>query len=166
MDDLNITMEVIEVWLRVQRQWMYLESIFNGSEDIRQQLNEEAKKFDKINGNYRKIMEDTVKDKNVLNCCVRSENGQRKTNLKNIQNELEKCQKSLTNYLDTKKNSFPRFYFVSNDDLLDILGSSKATTIQSHLLKLFDNVKSLKFENRDKQIVGMKSDEGEEFNFE
>lgn len=70
MDDLNITMEVIEVWLRVQRQWMYLESIFNGSEDIRQQLNEEAKKFDKINGNYRKIMEDTVKDKNVLNCCV------------------------------------------------------------------------------------------------
>ena len=49
---------------------MYLESIFNGSEDIRQQLNEEAKKFDKINGNYKKIMEDTIKDKNVLNCCV------------------------------------------------------------------------------------------------
>ena len=129
---------------------MYLESIFNGSEDIRQQLNEEAKKFDKTNFNYRKVMEETAKDKNVLNCCVRAENGMRKTTLKNIQSELEKCQKSLTNYLETKRNSFPRFYFVSNDDLLDILGSSKPTTIQGHLLKLFDNVKALKFERGDK----------------
>ena len=34
MDDLNVTSEVIEVWLKVQRTWLYLESIFNGSEDI------------------------------------------------------------------------------------------------------------------------------------
>ncbi len=146
MDDLNVTSEVIEIWLWVQRTWLYLESIFNGSEDIRLQLNEEAKKFDKINANYKKIMEETSKDRNVLNCCVRADGGNRRTTLKNIQNELEKCQKSLTSYLETKWNCFPRFYFVSNDDLLDILGSSKPTTIQSHLIKLFDNCKSLKFE--------------------
>ncbi len=74
-------------------------------------------------------MEETSKDRNVLNCCVRADAGNRKTTLKNIQNELEKCQKSLTSYLETKRNCFPRFYFVSNDDLLDILGSSKPTTI-------------------------------------
>jgi len=72
----------------------------------------------------------------------------------------------LTSYLETKWNCFPRFYFVSNDDLLDILGSSKPTTIQSHLIKLFDNCKSLKFEKQDKHIVGMVSEEGESFNFE
>lgn len=102
MDDLNVTSEVIEIWLRVQRTWLYLESIFNGSEDIRLQLNEEAKKFDKINANYKKIMEETSKDRNVLNCCVRADGGNRRTTLKNIQNELEKCQKSLTSYLETK----------------------------------------------------------------
>lgn len=74
-------------------------------------------------------MEETSKDRNVLNCCVWADGGNWWTTLKNIQNELEKCQKSLTSYLETKRNCFPWFYFVSNDDLLDILGSSKPTTI-------------------------------------
>ncbi len=43
---LNLVVETLEVWYNVQRKWMYLESIFIGSEDIRMQLPEEAKKFD------------------------------------------------------------------------------------------------------------------------
>ncbi len=30
--------EVIEVWMKVQSKWMYLEAIFIGSEDIRLQV--------------------------------------------------------------------------------------------------------------------------------
>jgi dynein heavy chain len=53
--------EVIEVWIVVQRKWMYLESIFIGSGDIRMQLPEEAIKFDKIDQSFRKLMVDTSK---------------------------------------------------------------------------------------------------------
>jgi len=165
--DLNTISEVIDVWLIVQRKWMYLESIFNGSEDIRQQLNEEAKKFDKINNNYRKkIMESVAKQNNVYASCVIADGGSRYSELKNISTELDKCEKSLTNYLESKRNSFARFYFISSDDLLYILGSSNPRTIQPHLLKLFDNCKELNFINRDKIIEGMTSDEGEKFLFE
>jgi dynein heavy chain len=72
----------------------------------------------------------------------------------------------LTNYLETKQQAFPRFYFISNDDLLQILGSSSPTTIQPYLISLFDNCKRLTFGKGDKQILGMVSDEGESYSFE
>ena len=57
---------------------------------------------------------------------------------------LEEIQKSLDMYLETKRQIFPRFYFISNDDLLEILGQSKnPLEIQVHLKKCFDNIKSL-----------------------
>jgi len=56
-----------------------------------------------------------------------------------ISAELDKCTQSLTNYLDSKKMSLPRFYFISDDDLLEILGTSDPKAIQPHLLKLYDN---------------------------
>ena len=62
--------------------------------------------------------------------------------------------------------AFPRFYFISNDDLLQILGSSSPKAIQPYLLSLFDNCKSLIFGKGDKQIIGMTSDEKEEYSFE
>jgi dynein heavy chain len=52
--------DVIDLWMIVQRKWMYLESIF-ASDDIKQQLPEEAKKFAKTDTNYKKIMESTQK---------------------------------------------------------------------------------------------------------
>jgi hypothetical protein len=35
----------------------------------------------------------------------------------------DQCQKSLNEYLDQKKKIFPRFYFVSNVALLDMLAN-------------------------------------------
>lgn len=61
--------------------------------------------------------------------------------------KLEEVQKALDMYLETKRQIFPRFYFLSNDDVLEILGQShNPEAMQPHLKKCFDNIKSLRME--------------------
>ena len=156
---LNLVMETLDVWFNVQRQWMYLESIFIGSEDIRMQLPEEAKKFDQINKAFKGIMTTTHQHPVVIKAATAKE----LETLTNLGERLDKCQKSLTDYLDTKRNAFSRFYFISDDELLSVLGSSDPTSIQVHMLKLFDNVKELKFDRGAKKILGMTASEKESF---
>lgn len=118
----------------VQRKWMYLESIFIGG-DIRAQLPEEAKKFDNIDKLFKKIMTETNKNPQVLDAC-HAQN--RLQDLEMISNGLEKCQKSLNDYLDSKRNAFPRFFFISDEELLSILGSHECTCVQEHMIKVFN----------------------------
>ncbi len=83
--------------------------------------------------------------------------------LTKLSDRLDTCQKSLSDYLNTKRSSFPRFFFISDDELLSVLGNSDPTSIQVHMLKLFDNVKELQFGRSNKLIEGMSSVEKEGF---
>ena len=57
---------------------------------------------------------------------------------------------------------FPRFYFIGDDDLLEILGqATNPAVIQSHLKKLFAGIHSVQFGAEESEIVAMKSLEGE-----
>lgn len=49
---------------------------------------------------------------------------------------LENCQKSLNEYLESKRKLFPRFYFISTDELLSILGNSEPSGVQDHMIKV------------------------------
>jgi len=60
---------------------------------------------------------------------------------------LDYVQKGLERFLDRKRRAFARFYFLSNDDLLNILSNAQdARAVQQHVQKMFDNVASLRLE--------------------
>ena len=78
-------------------------------------------------------MQETAKRPIVLEAC-HAQN--RLEDLQMLSIGLEKCQKSLNDYLDSKRNAFPRFFFISDDELLSILGSHECTCVQEHMIKV------------------------------
>ena len=81
------------------------------------------------------IMTDTHKVPQIKLAC-HAQN--RLSDLQNLSAGLEKCQKSLNDYLDAKRNAFPRFFFISDDELLSILGSSDPECVQEHMIKVWN----------------------------
>ncbi|KAM6908086.1 dynein axonemal heavy chain 2-like [Lycodopsis pacificus] len=140
---LSQVLEVIEMILTVQRQWIYLENIFQG-EDIRQQLARECKEFDIFSSSWKTVMGELHKTQNALQG---THHPGLPGKLSVMSSKLEEIQKALDMYLETKRQIFPRFYFLSNDDVLEILGQSRnPEAIQPHLKKCFDNIKRLRIE--------------------
>lgn len=135
--------QVITIWFEVQRTWSHLESIFIGSEDIRKQLPQDSLRFDGIDRDFRQLIHEIGDDRNVIKATSRPRLYER---LELIQKDLTLCEKALAEYLETKRLAFPRFYFVSPTDLLDILSNGNIPEqVTKHLTKLFDSMASLKF---------------------
>ena len=150
---LNQMAEILEQWLNCQRNWMYLEPIFS-SPDIMKQLPAEASKFKTCDRQWRKCLKIASEDPNALRFTDTPDllaifTGSYQT--------LEQVQKGLSDYLETKRQAFARFYFLSNEELLEILSQTKdPRAVQPHLRKCFEAIDKVAFDEDPSSDSGLK----------
>ena len=135
---LDAVSEVIEEWLACQRNWMYLEPIFS-SDDTNKQLPLEPTRFNTVDQKWKKNMAHAVKNPGVINYCA----NEKLIDFQESNKLLELVSKGLNDYLETKRTGLARFYFLSNDELLEILSQTKdPRAAQPHLRKCFEAIAS------------------------
>ncbi|XP_054640454.1 dynein axonemal heavy chain 1 isoform X2 [Dunckerocampus dactyliophorus] len=155
---LRTTQDVLEEWLLCQGSWLYLEPIFS-SDDINEQLPVEGQRYQQMEEIWKRIMKNAYDNPKIIEFCP---GPHLLDKLKKCNILLEQVQKGLSEYLEIKRDAFPRFYFLSDDELLEILSQTKdPTAVQPHLRKCFENIARLKFQP-DLLITHMYSGEGEE----
>uniref|UniRef100_A0A1B0B0B8 Dynein heavy chain 3, axonemal n=1 Tax=Glossina palpalis gambiensis TaxID=67801 RepID=A0A1B0B0B8_9MUSC len=148
---------IIDTWTQVQVTWMYLEPIFS-SEDIMRQMPLEGRNFKAVDKVWRRIMRHTNHDLHVM---VATEYPNMLDIFLKAVDDLETVQKGLNTYLEQKRLFFARFFFLSNDELLEILSETKdPLRVQPHLKKCFEGICMLTFDDN-MEIVEMISDEDE-----
>ncbi|VVC38423.1 Dynein heavy chain, coiled coil stalk,P-loop containing nucleoside triphosphate hydrolase,Dynein heavy [Cinara cedri] len=154
--------KTLEEWLNVQIQWLYLMPIFS-SKDIVSQMPEEGALFNTINGTIKGLLSMVDLDPLAIKCLGQD----------GVLDSLIECSKMMeninagvNNYLEKKRLFFARFFFLSNDEMLEILSETKdPKRVQPHLRKCFEGISKLEF-NNNLDILKMCSAEGEQITLE
>ncbi|KFG46088.1 dynein heavy chain family protein [Toxoplasma gondii RUB] len=126
------------------------------------QLPAETKRFKTVDTSWRVLMRQTSENPLALEACSVAGLLDK---LRESNKNLEKVTLGLNSYLELKRSLFARFFFLSNDELLEILSETQdPTRVQPFLCKVFENMHRLEFDEG-MNAVAMFSAEGEKVEF-
>lgn len=141
-DRLTNLREAFDSWVDVQRRWIYLEGIFFGSADIKAQLPTEWSRFRNVDAEFVSLMR-RMSSRPYAMEALNIENLQR--TLERLEGMMVAIQRALGDYLEKQRSEFSRFYFLGDDDLLEIIGNSgEPGKVLAHVGKMFAGLSSIK----------------------
>ncbi|CCW67051.1 unnamed protein product [Phytomonas sp. Hart1] len=152
---LRVVQSVLDEWINCQKAWLHLEPIFQ-SEDISRQIPQEFKRFQQVNKNWNFLTSRAHDINFTMQFCQTTDNCLQM--LQECNSLLELVGRGLNQYLENKRASFARFYFLSDDELLMILSEARdPQKLQPQFRKLFENIAKLDMRGGENEMFGMHS---------
>ena len=159
--DLLLISSVLEEWNKCQKSWIYLQPVFD-SGDIAKDIPYEHKKFKMTDRMWQDLMNGLKTNNNVKQCCSMEGLYEK---LKEANMNLENVEKGLNDYMEKKRGVFPRFYFISNAQFLEILSQTKdIKKVKDNVNKIFEPIDSITLKD-DMFITAIHSRFGEKLDF-
>lgn len=155
---------LLDIWIDMQRQWVYLQGVFLSNADIKYLLPMEHTQFSNITVEFVDLMKKVSKSPLVIDVISLPS---LQHSLERLTDLLKRIQKALGEYLDRERQSFPRFYFIGDDDLLDLIGNGREPQlVAKHFRKMFSAITEVVVSTKNPdQICGIASDDGEQLLF-
>ena len=145
----------MDEWLLLQRAWMHFEDIFSGLQDVQAQLPQLTYMFQQVDEfwkeTFRQVRQNFPGAMEAM--CIPNLLSQ----LRWANSSLDQIHNSFEDYLELKRWAFPRFCFLSNDEVLTMLAvpARNPHAVQEHLFKCFDSINRVTFREGTNQIYGM-----------
>lgn len=129
--------QILDALQECQKSWMYLYPIFQ-SQDISKQITATASLFAEVDQFWRHVIQQASQTPNILDI-VEFDNLHH--HLVDANLKLARVLKGVSDFLETKRLVFPRFFFLSNEELLAILSQTRdLRPLQTHLNKCFEGI--------------------------
>ncbi|XP_072143695.1 cytoplasmic dynein 2 heavy chain 1 [Dermacentor andersoni] len=136
---------------RVQQQWLQLEPLLGPPRSL---LPDQAPRFEAASRQLRALMAAVARDERIVLVGSTAETQA----LDTLADQLGRCQRALHQHMEDKRSRFPRFYFLGDEDLLEVLGN-RPSAVEPHLRKLFAAVHRVEW--GDDCVTAVLSPEGE-----
>jgi len=146
--------DVLDLWTSCQEKWLYLKNFFSHASSSHR-VTQLFQEFNDIDLKYQEHMLAVQKDPMVLSVLERKkgERGYRRLQGEVLREELllliaaqERIIKNLDTYLSSIRASFPRLYFMSNNEMLQVLAISRNPKgLVPFVRKCFPGIINLKF---------------------
>lgn len=157
--------ETIELLSEVQSRWANLRTLFGSQSTASssfaplRELHEEISSFANVHARFSSIGM-------LLSCAPGIIEGlETDLGLEDIQEELRGIVRGLSRFLEKQRAQFPRFFFLSDDDLLHVISISSFNLegLQPHISKLFPGIARFTIETNNEvvRICCVESKEGE-----
>ncbi|XP_077979356.1 dynein heavy chain domain-containing protein 1-like [Glandiceps talaboti] len=146
--------DMVDLWITCQSKWQYLSKVFSDPEMCRQ-MPEQAIKFEDVDLKFQEVMKSVVGDPRVLSI-LNKRKGQKgwremqgdvlKKVYQTLIRKMEEILKSMDKNVDKIRNQFPRLFFLSNEEIVEMVSISRNMKgWLPYVRKCFQGIESLNY---------------------